>query len=158
MGNQTYVSSKRKLHPKIVDGEIREINSRRFDGYFPIEFVQNECWTNGVWFFSCPEFESPLWHFELSDTGRKIQGGHPRPGFQWLYWSQSVFHHELGVLWGGRISDDGVPGTWAPEKNCFSTFSDWQQRMQEGFPCSEVRTRLQQIEREELPEALRKYL
>ena len=121
MGNIASVSSKKNLVFEVVDAQIREINERRFGGYFRIDGVERSGWA-----FSYDGQEYPLWHFWLSGK-RKIEGKHPI-GFEWTRWAWAVFQNELGYSWSGRLSDEGVPGTWAPEKDAYSSFSDYYNR------------------------------
>lgn len=123
MGNHSHVSSPRKLDFTTVDKQIAEINERCFQGYFRIE--RGYWGYEDGWCFHIEDREHPIFGFHITETKRKIEGGHPRPGLQWCYWAWAVFQNELGVLWNGRIGDEGVGETWAPAKDKYPTLNDY---------------------------------
>lgn len=112
MGNISFVSSKRNLDPEQVADDLDEINERRFGGFFNIFGGDGEL---DVGYFA-GDVHQTLWYWSLQSR-RKIGGKHPRPALSWVCWAWSVFQAELGVKWGGRLSDEGVEGTWSPAES-----------------------------------------
>jgi len=160
MGNQTYVSSPRRLDFEAVDAQIREINERRFGGYFTIKRSKPESYIGADgWEFWCDAYDlSALFGYRLLDTKRRITGGHARPGWRWADWCVAVFENELGAAWGGRISDDGVEETWAPVADKYPTFREWQAMWFEGsFMAEKFVAPMREHEISEVPEALRPF-
>ena len=160
MGNQSYVSSPRRLDFDAVDAQIREINERRFGGYFTIKPSSPESYVGADgWEFWCDAHDrSPLFGYRLLDTKRRISGGHARPAWQWANWAVAVFENELGAAWKGRISDDGVEETWAPVADKYPTFREWQAMWLDGsHMAEEFKEQWLKNEQSEIPEALRPF-
>ena len=111
MGNIAFVSSKRNLDADRVSDDLDEINERRFGGFFNVFVPHDDAWDIG--YADDKGEHQSLWYWHL-ESKRKIGGKHPRPNYLWVLWAWSVFQAELGAKWGGRISDEGVEGTWSP--------------------------------------------
>lgn len=158
MGNISRVSSKKNLTPKGVTAQLHEINERRFGGYFRIEVITQGLDEDSTawWGFSEPDGDSPLWGFWLSESRRRIEGKHPRPGWHWCYWAWATFQNDLGASWSGRISDEGVEETWAPVKDKWPTLQDYLTSTMEGLP-PDIMQKSIQHSFSRLPSALEKY-
>lgn len=113
MGNLGFVSSKSNLNAERVGADLDEINERRFGGFFNVFVPHDDAWDIG-YTDEKGEHQS-LWYWHLQSK-RKIGGKRPRPNYQWVEWAWAIFQAELGVKWGGRLSDEGVPGTWGPKE------------------------------------------
>ena len=164
MGNLTSISSPKKLKFDEVDAQIREINERRFGGFFTIKCSTPESYIGADgWEFHVPEVHPyALFGYALSDTKRRIRGGHARPAFRWADWCVAVFENELGAAWKGRISDDGVEGSWAPVKDKYPDLQAWHDMFDSMYeePNTEMQAhikKMQEWENDKVPEALRPY-
>jgi hypothetical protein len=127
MGNIATVSSRRKLQYASVTEQLCEINTRRFGGYFQIE--PEDKW--GSWRISHgPNY----FDLHLKPSGKGVEGKYPWPGWRWLLWCWLIFREELAVSWKGRLSDEGLSGTTAPDLARLRTFTEFQDMMSQGFP------------------------
>jgi len=159
VGNLSYVSSRKNLTVEGVEAQLHEINERRFGGYFTIKRSDPESYIGADgWEFWCDAWDkSALFGYRLASK-RKIEGGHARPSWRWADWCVAVFENELGAAWKGRISDDGVPETWAPVADKFPTFREWQDMwFGDSTIDPEFVARMRKHEQSEIPEALRPY-
>lgn len=152
MGNLTYVSSKRNLVGDEVDAQLREINERRFGGFFKIERLEGDGWS-----FEWKDYDRPCWVFWIHKKRRRLGGKHALP-VQWVQWAWAIFQGELATAWKGRISDDGVGETWGPDLEKFPTFTDWQAMWHKhsSLP-SDTLAQWRALEISEIPEEFRPY-
>lgn len=132
MGNLAFVSSKKNLYPHEVTSLLVRINAEFFDNLWTIDnSVAPECWQ---FYYKSPiprigrseemeTYSHPYWEFWLQPSKRKLSSNHPRPGVEWVRWSWNMFQNECAHKWGGRLSDEGGEGTWAPKP--FQSFEDY---------------------------------
>lgn len=158
MGNIAFVSSKKNLDPPGVTALLERINAEFFDNLWTIN--HHPKWD--IWRFEYPmpiprigrpeetkTYDYPFWEFYLRPSKRKLSSKHPNPGVEWIYWAWNIVQNECAREWGGRLSDEGVEGTWAPKP--FRTF---EQYLEGRFAHVEDNPKL----REELLERERSYL
>lgn len=117
MGNLAFISSKKNLSLEEVCDELDEINQRRFGGFFGV-FMPDPSQIE-VGYHEGDEFKR-LWGWSLQ-SNRKLGGKSPRPNYQWVEWVWTMFQAELGAKWGGRLSCEGVDGTWSPHESLDKT-------------------------------------
>lgn len=66
------------------------------------------------------------WFYEweiFRESKRKFGGGHPHS--DWGTWMMTVIQNELACRHNGRISDEGVQGTWKGDPNKHQTYEEW---------------------------------
>ena len=161
MGNLAFISSKRNLDPRGVTALLERINAEFFDNLWSIDQkVAPECWrfsyAAAIPRIGRPQemkvYDHPFWEFWLRPSKRKLSSNHPRPGVQWVYWSWNIIQNECTREWGGRLSDEGVEGTWAPKP--FRTFEQYLDEYYDHFEDNhELQKELVERERSYLPEA-----
>lgn len=108
-----------------LTADIREITERRFQGY--LEVIPD---SGGQWWDLRVDSEKFEWPWGAWDgwglgkhSQRRLGAKHVNPDF--LYWTQTILLNELGALYKGRLSDEGVNETWAPDVSKFPTFESY---------------------------------
>lgn len=116
MGNLSYVTAPKRLHPTRVDHDLLSFNQRRFGNVFQItspDHKNNSLAPSSLgWEFRLPELPDPLWVFWMDEHSTGVEGKHPRPGMPWAYWAWDEFHNALALAWDGINSDEGIEETW----------------------------------------------
>lgn len=100
------------------------------------------------------------WSYEWEiyrESKRKFGGKHAHSEFGW--WMMAVIQNELAFRFKGRISDEGVSGTWAgePHKESLKSFKNYLFHMQLAYMEPDDPAIMQRIERTlaKLPEVFR---
>ena len=114
MGNIFSMSCRKKITSEKLVVQLQEINTRRFLSKFIIKQEEN------VWYFSFAK--QNLFSLILSSE-HKIQTKHARQN--WAFWVQSVFMNELALHYKGRLSDEGIEGSWTGDVKKYPTIQSW---------------------------------
>lgn len=121
MANHGFLTTKKHLKPDIVDADIREIVSRRFNDKLIVKRDET------YWTIEPKDNDDYRFEFSINTVStRKLEFRHPPS--DWAFWAQMVVHNELAVKYDGTISDEGVTEKWkmSPEKlKKYFHYRDW---------------------------------
>jgi hypothetical protein len=123
MANHGYTTTKKHMTIEKIDADLREFSARHFGDIAEIEGpfdIQDELAGWLVKFNGCEYSTFQVW----LHTRQKLEFRHPM-GFWVGYWGQSLFQHEMGEKYEGRISDDGYEGFSKPDTEKISTFTKY---------------------------------
>lgn len=137
MGNISTNSFKKDMSDSDFTKALVEVCRDRFGDFVR---VSHNCVNGEIcsWVVGPPEelvTDDKLWCFQweiFRETKRKFGGKHPRS--DWGQWMMYVVQNELAFRHNGRISDEGVQGTWKgdPTKESIASFRAWIQTRWEG--------------------------
>lgn len=142
MANHGYVKTRTKMNPTLVHKAILEINQRRFRGKMIVDTWIGEPGMIQGWqlYYEIKGQENLGFEVWLTKS-RLLEFRH---GFssQWQWWAQGVVQEELGQLFKGKCSDDGVEKSWSPNSSkspisltTSSDILDWQRSPYGNFYC-----------------------
>jgi len=126
MGNIRFLSVPGRLRAfDRLTVDLQEVTERRFQGY--LEIIPD---SSAQWWDLRIDAEKLEWPWGAWDSWgmgkhsqRRLGAKHVNPDF--LCWTQTIVFNELGVLYQGRLSDEGSIGTWAPDVSLFPTFESY---------------------------------
>lgn len=118
MANHGFISSTRTLDKDQVLLDLQEINNRRFGGKLAITFNGKE------WHIHYPSEKYVYGQGFLLwiRSPKKLEHRHT---IMWGYYLEIVFAHELGTKYNGKLSDEGVGGTWKSDVAKYPTYKSW---------------------------------
>jgi hypothetical protein len=131
MGNIAFNSFRKNMSDDDFTQVLEEVVSDRFGGKV---VVRTEPWEDGVGSWVVEPREDlggdHLWTHSLEwyrHGQRKFGTKHPHS--DWGEWILIVIQNELAVRHNGRITDEGVEGSWAGDTNKYPTFMSWFERI-----------------------------
>lgn len=131
MGNIAFNSFPKNMSDEAFTKALEEICVDRFNGLVRVEktyFEGKLCsWIVG------PSEEltgDETWRYEWEvyrKSKRRFGGKHPHS--DWGSWLMCVVQNELAFRYNGRISDEGVSGTWEGNPAKYRTFDEYMKSM-----------------------------
>lgn len=127
MGNIAFNSFPKNMSDEAFSTSLREICQERFGDLVEVR----ETFHNGKlcsWVVGPKEntVGDDSWRYEWEvyrESKRKFGGKHPRS--DWGSYLMAVVQNELAFRYNGRISDEGVSGTWKGDPTKYKTFVDY---------------------------------
>lgn len=131
MANHGFIKTKKPLKPSDLKRLLEEINQERFCGKFKIS---DGGWTEGKSFTVEIVEDSPATHrhFWLASP-RKIEHRHG-PGGDFCWWVETIFANDMAVKLNGKLSDEGVGGSWPGEPGKWPTMKSYVEEQWEHVP------------------------
>ena len=131
MGNIAYNSFPKNMSDEAFSESLREICRERFGDLVKV----TESFHNGElcsWTVGPDEtlIGEKCWSYEWEvyrESKRKFGGKHPHS--DWGSWLMTVVQNELAHRFNGRISDEGVDGTWKGNPSKYRTFLEYMKSM-----------------------------
>ena len=119
--NHGFVSAKKDFDPEVVDAEIRRIAHEVFLDAFQVTRTETN---EGPWWRVAHHV---WWGFGCSvsfKSKRKLRFRRAS-GDECAGWIQHVLQSGLAKLYSGRISDEGVSGSWAWDHELLPTWKSY---------------------------------
>lgn len=128
MGNIAFNSFKRDMSDEDFTKALEDIVKDRFDERV---VVQPQIYNDEIcsWKIGArPDLVGDKWwayNWEVFRYSKRKFGG-KHPPSTWAKWVMGVLQNELAFRHNGRISDEGVSGTWAGEPEKYpKTYEEW---------------------------------
>lgn len=129
MSNVQFLSVPGRLRAyERLTADIREILERRFKGHLKLIEEGDHWWRTHLDIEQYDEWPYGGWegYWIGIASRRKLSIKHTPCEF--LAWTQEVVLNELGSLYKGRMSDEGVNENWEPDVTKFPTFESYTKR------------------------------
>jgi len=132
MANHGYVKTRKMMSVEKINQLLDELNQANFKGNLKIEYHKGDehSWGPHVWMLEYPcEDKKSNWGTRVCwlNTARSFEMRHGGGG-DFIWWIDSLILDTLAVKFNGRISDDGVSGSWPGEPEKLQTYEDYIER------------------------------
>ena len=124
MSNIAYIHTPKFVKSYDIKALLEKINRKRFGGKMEIGRGGESGKEDDsvlAWRISYPGSWDCLWIHQ--DTPKKLACKHPHN--QWMEYVFMVFQEELAAMVKGKLSDEGVQGTWKPKPKKYPSYLAW---------------------------------
>lgn len=132
MANHGYVKTRKVMTVEAINQLLDELNKNHFKNGLKIEYHKGDehSWGPHVWMLTYPskdhdgDWGSRVCWLNTSRSFEMRHGG----GSDFIWWIDSLILATLADRFNGKVSDDGVGGSWPGEAQNIDTFKKYNDR------------------------------
>lgn len=144
MGNLTFVTTRKKIDPDKITEVLNDMNESYFQNKLIIDFNGDD---KTAWIITYNDnyVRGCMWNRK-----KKISMKHGTGGY-FYYWIHCVAMNQLALAFNGKLSDEGIDGSWEPEENYCRTFDAFLDTMYAHIDDEDKKAYLVNLEKEYTP-------
>jgi hypothetical protein len=140
MSNHAYVKTRKFMKVELLHQFFDDLNKNYFKNVFKINYEKGDEYLLGPggWTltYSFKDKDNKITHEQQVEcwlnTSRSFEMKHSAGGF-FFEWVDALILHMLAVKFNGKISDDGLNGSWEGDPEKINTFSKYYKKSLNKF-------------------------